>query len=491
MLRATRPERTLAQTAEVRGFGFFHGADVTVRFCPAQPGTGVVFVRTDLPDQPAVPARVEMLVPSPRRTAIRQGAAAVEMIEHVMAALAGLRIDNCIVEIDAGECPGCDGSSQAFVDALDRAGTVEQGRMRRALVLDCPETVVEGDAILAAHPGAPRGLTLSYHLDYGGRSPIGPQSFCLALSPETFRDQLASSRTFLLEAEADALRTAGIGARTTPADLLIFGSGGVIGNVLRYPDEGARHKILDLVGDLALLGFDLHGFVVGHRSGHQANHALARRLIQRAIGSTASSNTPSSLVDRGIIDSAGIMNLLPHRYPCLLLDRVLELDKGHRVVAIKNVSRNEPFFQGHWPGQPIMPGVLIVEAIAQAAGVLIAASVEVGPGRVALIAAIDGVKLRRPVVPGDQLRLEVFGQKIKPNSACVTGTAKVGDALAAEAKLRFVTVDADRAARPVDHDDIGAADFYKAGCDRSTRGSLNSSPFSGSRGRTPHGHSHC
>ena len=184
---------------------------------------------------------------------------------------------------------------------------------------------------------------------------------------------------------------------------------------LRYPDECVRHKILDMVGDLALLGFDLHGFVVAHRSGHQTNHALSRRLLEQA-GEVDRLPGARSVAcgENGVIDITGIMSLLPHRYPFLLVDRVLELDPGHRAVAIKNVSVNEPFFRGHWPGQPIMPGVLIVEALAQAAGVLICRQRRpLRPGRVALIASLDGVKLRRPVVPGDQLRLEVIGQKDK------------------------------------------------------------------------------
>ncbi len=450
MLRATRPERTLADTTEVRGIGLFHGVDVTLRFLPADPGVGIVFVRTDLADRPAIPARVDRVVPSQRRTTIRQGAATVEMIEHVMAALTGLRIDNCVVEIDAGECPGCDGSSRAFVEALDRAGTVEQHRMRQAMVLERTITVCEREATLAAIPGAPGRMTLAYHLDYGQESPIAPQSFCVGLSPDFFRDELATSRTFLLEPEAEALRAAGFGTRTTAVDLLIFGYDGVIGNTLRYQNECARHKILDLVGDLGLLGFDLHGFVVAHRSGHQTNHALARRLLQHAARSNTDRPALCPLAEDGKLDIQGIMNLLPHRYPFLLVDRVLELVPGQRVVAIKNVSANEPFFAGHWPGLPIMPGVLIVEAMAQVAGVLIAASVERQPGKLALIASIDAVKLRRPVVPGDQLRVEIFGHRFKPNSACVSGLAKVGDRLAAEAKLRFVTVDSDHSAGSLD-----------------------------------------
>jgi len=446
MLRATRPERTLADSAEVSGVGLFHGGGVTLRFLPADPGTGIVFVRCDLPDRPQVPARLDRVVPSQRRTTIGQGAATVEMIEHVMAALAGLRIDNCVVEIDAAECPGCDGSSRTFVAALDRAGAIEQDRMRQTLVLERPISVRDGDAVLAAIPGAPGRMTLAYHLDYGRGGPIAAQSFCLGMSPESFRDELAASRTFLLEPEAEALRAAGIGARATAADLLIFGRDGVIGNTLRFHDECVRHKILDMVGDLALLGFDLQAFVVAHRSGHQTNHALALRLLQHAAGSIPNRPSICPLGGDGKLDIQGIMNLLPHRYPFLLIDRVLDLVPGRRAVAIKNVSVNEPFFAGHWPGQPIMPGVLIVEAIAQAAGVLIAASVARQPGKVAMIASIDGVKLRRSVVPGDQLRLEVFGHRFKSNAACVSGLAKVGDALAAEAKMKFVSVDSDRSA---------------------------------------------
>jgi UDP-3-O-[3-hydroxymyristoyl] N-acetylglucosamine deacetylase/3-hydroxyacyl-[acyl-carrier-protein] dehydratase len=446
MVRATRRQRTIARPAEVRGVGFFHGADVTVRFHPAEPDAGIIFQRADLPGRPTIPAQVGSVVPSQRRTTIRNGGASVEMIEHVMAALAGLQVDNAVVEIDAGECPGCDGSSRQFVEALDRAGIVEQERTRPVLVVEEPISIREGDAVLAVHPPGPSGgLTLSYHLDYGQGAPIPAQSFCVGLSAESFRAEISASRTFLLEAEATALRSAGIGVRTTEADLLLFGRDGVIGNALRYPDECARHKVLDMVGDLALLGADLHGFVVAYRSGHQTNAALARRLLDAVpAAKRAARAEPLPLREDGTIDVAGIMSLLPHRYPFLMVDRVLELVPQRRVVGIKNVSINEPFFRGHWPGMPIMPGVLIVEAIAQAAGVLIAASIS-RAGKLALIASIDGIKIRRPVVPGDQIVLEVVGQRLKANSAVVAGTAKVAGMLAAEARIRFVIIEADRA----------------------------------------------
>jgi UDP-3-O-[3-hydroxymyristoyl] N-acetylglucosamine deacetylase/3-hydroxyacyl-[acyl-carrier-protein] dehydratase len=441
MLTAKRPQRTLARATEVRGVGFFHGAEVTLRFHPAGPDSGVVFQRVDLPDCPSISAQIGNVTPSQRRTAIRHGSAQVEMIEHVMAALAGMEIDNCRIEIDAAECPGCDGSSRVFVEVFDDAGTVEQDRPRQALVIERSLTVRDGDAILAAHPGPADKLTLSYHLDYGRDSVIGSQSLLVSVAPDSFRTELAASRTFLLESEARALQAAGIGSRATAADVLIFGPDGVIGNTLRYRDECVRHKILDMVGDLALLGMDLQGFVVAHRSGHHTNAALVRKLLQSIEKEKESPPRvpPIPLQQDGSIDIQGIMEILPHRYPFLLVDRVLEVQPGRRVVAIKNVSANEPFFQGHWPGRAIMPGVLILEAMAQVGGVLMASTASLH-GRAAVLASVDGVKLRRPVVPGDQLRFEVTADRIKQNSASVTALARVGDALAAEARIRFVMV---------------------------------------------------
>ena len=317
--------------------------------------------------------------------------------------------------------------------------------MRRALVVEEPMSIREGDAVLAVHPPGPTGgLTLSYHLDYGPDAPIRPQSYCLGLSTDSFREEISASRTFLLEAEATALRAAGIGVRTTEADLLLFGRDGVIGNALRYPDEPARHKVLDMVGDLALWAPTCTA----------SSWRIARATrptrpwgggCSRPAASRSDGDAPLPLRDDGTIDIAGIMRLLPHRYPFLLVDRVLEVVPHRRVVGIKNVSINEPFFPGHWPGMPIMPGVLVVEALAQTAGVLIAASIP-REGKLALIAAIDGIKLRRPIVPGDQVVLEVVGERIKDHAAVVSGTAKVDGCLAAEARIRFIIVEAHRAA---------------------------------------------
>lgn len=448
MHTARRLQRTIARDTEVRGVGFIHGNDVALRFRPAEAEEGVVFVRTDLPGRPKVRAHISNVVPRQRRTAIQQGAATVEMVEHVLAALAGLRVDNCLIEIDAPETPGCDGSSRAFTEALGEAGTVELDQPREVHVVESPLTVREGQAVLTAHPGDGRGLVLGYHLDYGRHTPIGAQSLFLHLSPDAFVAELSSSRTFLLEAEAQALRQAGIGARASESDLLIFGPEGVIGNTLRYPDECVRHKMLDMVGDLALLGKDIVGHVIAHRSGHQLNATLVRALLEATSPETDAPNGRGSSPQeptRPAMDVNAITSILPHRYPFLLVDRVLEIEPGKRLTAVKNVSANEPFFQGHWPGRPIMPGVLILEALAQAAGIMIADFVD-RARKVTMIAAIDEVKIRRPVVPGDQLKLLVSCTRLKPSCALVQGTAMVDDQVAAEATFKFVMVDADKSA---------------------------------------------
>lgn len=432
---STRPQQTLARAATVRGIGFLTEADVTLQFLPAEAGTGIQFRRLDLPGTPIVPARVEHVIPRQRRTTLRHGDATVEMVEHVMAALAGLNIDNCTVDIDASETPGCDGSSLQFVQALQDAGTVQQALPRKRWVIDRPIAVRDGAATLVAHPCDHDGLALAYHLDYP--QPIGRQSHFFESAPEPFAREIAPSRTFLLEPEAQALRQAGLGQRLSESDLLVFGSDGPINNHLRFPNECVRHKILDMLGDLALAGIEIAGSVVAQRSGHALNATLVRALLKQ-IDDESNLGEPADTPT--LIDINQIMRLLPHRYPFLLVDRVVELEPNDRVLAIKNVTINEPFFQGHWPDRPIMPGVLILEALAQAAGILIAHRLD-GSRLHALIASIDHVKMRKPVVPGDQLWLEGRCRRLGPRMAEVHSEARVGARKAAEAKFRFVFVE--------------------------------------------------
>ena len=278
-----RAQRTVARPAEVEGVGFLTGATVRLRFLPAPPCTGVVFVRTDLRPPAPIPAGIEQVTGTQRRTTLGRPPAQVGLVEHVLAALAGLRVDNCYVELNAPEPPGLDGSARGFVDALHRAGTVPQTARRPAWCVDRPVVVAHNGATLALHPPAGDGLTVSYLLDYGPSSPIGRQAYTQVITPARFAAEVAPCRTFILEEEAAELRRQGLGARTTAADLLVFGRHGPIDNRLRYANEPARHKVLDLVGDLALLGADLRGHVVAYRSGHPLNVELVRALHRRLV----------------------------------------------------------------------------------------------------------------------------------------------------------------------------------------------------------------
>jgi UDP-3-O-acyl N-acetylglucosamine deacetylase len=281
-----RHQRTLASPAAVPGVGFVAGHPVTLRFCPAEANRGLVFVRTDRPGRPEVPARFERVTGTARRTTLG-GDDGVTLVEHALAALAGLRIDNCRIELDGPEPPGLDGSAEAFVTALTAAGVELQPARRPIYAVDEPVLVHANGATVGLHPPDPATdarLSATYILDYGPRAAIPRQTATAVLTPDVFARELAPSRTFLLETEVSALRKQGVGRHLTPADLLVFGAGGPIGNAMRFPDEPARHKLLDLVGDLALCGFDLAGNLVAYRSGHALNVALAGELVALASG---------------------------------------------------------------------------------------------------------------------------------------------------------------------------------------------------------------
>jgi UDP-3-O-acyl N-acetylglucosamine deacetylase len=274
---------------EVTGAGLLTGATVRLRFRPAPPSTGVVFVRTDLRPVQQIPARVHLVTATQRRTTLGQGHAQVALVEHVLAALAGLRIDNCYVELNAPEPPGVDGSARPFVEALQQAGVVLQPARRTIWCVESPVSVATDNATLTLHPGPCDQLVITYLLDYGPHSPIGRQTHTERITPQNFANELAGCRTFILEAEVLQLRQQGLGMRTTAADLLVFGARGPVENSLRYANEPARHKILDVVGDLSLLNHDVRGHLVAYRSGHQLNielvHALSRRMENAACPS--------------------------------------------------------------------------------------------------------------------------------------------------------------------------------------------------------------
>ncbi|MBC8356632.1 MAG: UDP-3-O-[3-hydroxymyristoyl] N-acetylglucosamine deacetylase [Planctomycetes bacterium] len=274
-----RSQHTIAKPVEVAGFGYWSGKDVRVEFRPAESGTGLVFVRQDLDSRPRIPALVENRIETPLRTTLVAGGVSVEMVEHVLAACAGLEVDNCEIWVDQPEMPGCDGSSQAFVDALKHAGIVEQNETRKRLVVSDVTRVGDAESWVEVRPRPRGGLKVKYRLDYGSENAIGRQTIELAVTPESFCRELAEARTFLFESEAEWLRSRGLGTRVTVEDLVVFGDEGPIGNELRFEDECVRHKALDLVGDFALAGCEIVGTVIAHRSGHRLNAELVRALL--------------------------------------------------------------------------------------------------------------------------------------------------------------------------------------------------------------------
>jgi len=280
-----RAQQTVAGPAEIMGVGFLTGADVRLRFLPAPVDAGVAFIRTDLPAPVRIPARVEHVTGTRRRTTLGHAPHAIGLVEHVLAALAGLHIDNCLIEVNAPEPPGLDGSAQGFVDVLRATGTRLQAGRKAVYMPTSSVLVAHEGATLALHPSPRAELRISYLLDYGPLASIHRQRHTQTVTPESFVNELAATRTFLLEAEAEAFRRQGLGARTKISDLLVFGDRGLLHNELRYGNEPARHKVLDLVGDLSLFGHDLQGHVVAYRSGHPLNvelvRALARQLSMR------------------------------------------------------------------------------------------------------------------------------------------------------------------------------------------------------------------
>jgi UDP-3-O-acyl N-acetylglucosamine deacetylase len=282
MTPVPRKQRTLARSAAVEGFGYWSGRDVCIEFHPAPENTGVVFCRSDLKPPVWIAAAVENRTEAPRRTTLAAPGAAVEMVEHILAALAGLEIDNCQVRANAPEMPGGDGSSLIFVDALKQAGVVEQASLRPMLVVTETTRVGGPDCWVEASPSDSPCMTVRYHLDYGRDNPIGRETIELAVTPETFEKELAPARTFLLKHEANWLRAQGLGTRATYRDLLVFDDCGPIDNELRFVDECVRHKTLDLIGDLALAGRQIVGHITAHRSGHRQNAELVQALLKKA-----------------------------------------------------------------------------------------------------------------------------------------------------------------------------------------------------------------
>lgn len=432
---------TIKKAVKISGVGLHTGKKVNIEFKAAPANSGINFLRLDLPGHPVIKACTENLLDSSRssrRTSLCYNGIEVHTVEHLMAVLSGLSIDNLIVEIDADEVPGFDGSGSEFLSVLVKAGKEEQAEARRFYSIKEPVWVEDEQAMIVALPD--NDYRISYTLNYN-HPMLKAQHMELSLKDKDFIDKVAVSRTFCLEAEAQKLRSEGLGRGADYNNTLVVGNSGVVKNKVRFDDEFVCHKILDLIGDLNMLGVALKARIIALKSGHALNLKLVKKISQQKLRYELGAITAGySPVTGEEIDTSVIMKILPHRYPFLLVDRIVSMQAGVNAVGIKNVTANEHFFVGHFPGKPIMPGVLIIEAMAQVGGVMML-SLEENRGKLAYFMAVNNVKFRKTVIPGDQLVIKVEVVKIKSRIGQVRAKAFVGPKVVAEADLMFALAD--------------------------------------------------
>jgi len=418
--------RSLKGSASVSGVGLHTGAQSTVTFRPGETGGGVGFRRTDLTGAPVIGATVANVTDVNRRTSLGSGSVVVHTVEHVLAAVVAHQLDDVVIDIDGPEPPNVDGSAAAFFRALHDAEPTEQDGDPTHYSVQMPFVVNDGDAhyLVAPHDAVRLNVTIEWD-----HPAIGRQSGCFDISTERFAQSLAGARTFGFADEIEELRARGLAQGATESSGIELTREGVNTELL-WTDEFVRHKTVDLLGDLALLGGRFKGEIVANRPSHKGNIALVRS-IQR----TGSLRVPPVM---GIQE---ILGVIPHRYPMLLVDRIIEMEEGKRVVGIKNVTVNEPFFQGHFPEHPIMPGVLIIEAMGQVGGMLLMGSFENPQDKVVYFMAIDGVKFRRPVIPGDQIRFELEMLHFRGRNCRMRGVGYVDGQPAVEAEMMARVID--------------------------------------------------
>jgi len=422
-------QQTLADEVRLEGTGLHTGQSVELRFRPADTDEGIVFRRVDMDGCPRIPARLDQVSSTDRGTSLAAGETTIRTVEHVLAAVAALEIDNLTIDVSGPEVPILDGSFSPFFEALASAGVMAQARAARVLEPDVPVSVeVPGGASYVVTPC--EGLRVSATIEFD--HPLIRRQFgSFDVTAGGFEKELAGARTFGFRREAEALRSRGLALGATLENAVILDDDGLASGELRWTDEFVRHKIGDIVGDLALTGRRVSAHVVADRPSHAGNIELARKLAAAAMHSA---QTP-------IIDIQRIMQYLQHRYPMLLVDRIVEFEAGKRIVGIKNVTINEPFFQGHFPGHPVMPGVLIIEAMAQVGGMLLLDAVENPDEKVVYFMTLDNVKWRRPVTPGDQIRFEVEMLQLRRHTCRMKGVGWVEGMVAAEAEMMARIVD--------------------------------------------------
>lgn len=420
-------QQTIRGTPELTGTGIHTGGPARIRFVGAEPDTGLRFRRVDLAGAPEVAATLDNVEGTDLGTTLAADGTEVRTVEHVLAAVASLQIDNLIIELDGPETPIMDGSFRPFVDALRQAGIDAQNadvriwELAKPLSMDGPN----GGHYVCA-PAHDLRISATIEFDH----PAIRRQFASFNIDGTFADELAPARTFGFLRDKETLQKKGLARGATLENTVVLDEAGVASGDLRFPDEFVRHKIGDVLGDLAVLGGRVRGHVVAERPSHAGNFELAKAIRGSA-----------TRAGEGVVDITKIMEYLPHRFPMLLVDRIIDFETGKRVRAIKNVTINEPFFQGHYPGHPIMPGVLIIEGMAQAGGLLLMDVIDNPEDQVVYFMTMDKVKWRRPVTPGDQLVFELEMLQFRRHVCRMKGQAFVDGQLAAEAELMARIVD--------------------------------------------------
>jgi len=433
------------------------GNRVNMTFLPAAPGAGLRFRRVDLDGKPEIEARIENVVETTRSTTLGKGSAKIHTVEHVLATFAGYGIDNAIIELDANEPPIADGSAREYCRMIDSAGIVPQPERRDPYTVTEPIELQMGETEMVLFPDERFKMTCT-SADKAGRF---TQLFSLEVSPKSWERDLAHARTFCFFEEIEYLIKNGLIKGGSLENAVVVRDDAVLTTEpLRYSNEFVRHKMLDILGDLALIGRPLCGHLIAVKPSHSANCELARLItaqIRRPLVAVQSFGPPPaqaapkltglpgasaatiSLADGDTFDTAQVMKILPHRFPFLMVDRVTKVD-GNKITGLKNVSVNEPFFQGHFPNHPIMPGVLQLEAIAQVAGILTLRQAE-NFGKLAYFMAAENVKWRKPVRPGDTLVIDVELTKSRGKIGKAKGVCSVGGEPVSEAEVTFMLVD--------------------------------------------------
>lgn len=450
-------KRTIETEVSYRGVGLHSGQTSTITFKPAEKNDGIVFVRSDLEGKPEIPADIDHVIDISRGTTIGIKKATVATIEHVLAAVKGLNIDNIRIEVNGPEVPVADGSSIVFLKLLKSAGIVEQDAEREymeiteAISFSSPQDNVDIVIVPSSN------LKITFMVDYKQKA-LGTQYTWLP-SLDVFENDFASARTFCFLHEIIMLKEAGLikggslenalvvaDPDTTDEEIArlkkIFGypgkievgSDGLLNHTpLRYYNEFVRHKVVDLIGDIALLGVPIKGHILAARSGHKTNVELVRKLRKIHKKQVLQKIFQKKKTEEVVFDINAIQKILPHRYPFLLVDKIIEFEAGESIAGIKNVTINEPFFNGHFPEHPVMPGVLIIEAMAQTGGIMLLNSYDNPEDFVAYFASINNVKFRVPVLPGDTLRMELRVISLKRSLAKMHGDAYVGQKKVCEA----------------------------------------------------------